>query len=435
MLFTHSEVIRTARARVADTTAFALADCNNFFVSCERVFCPKLNGRPVVVLSNNDGCVIARSNEAKALGIPMGIPFFQIRDQVKRHDIAVFSSNYALYQDMSDRVVSVLRQFATRSEIYSIDEVFLDLSAIEPSARRDYARAIQRTVQQLTGIPMSVGIGATKTLAKLANAEAKKQRDVVVLADEDLAGYLDKVAVEDVWGIGSRLGRQLRAWGMGTAGDLARASSAMLQSQFTVVTRRIAFELQGVACWQVDDFPEEDDRCDARKTVRVSRMFCHPTDDQEILREAMASFVSQACTRLRHNNLCARSAMIWAAPARHAGQPARSSFVSLGLATDDTRLVMSAALEALMQTIRRGEVYRKVGIVLHELSARDQRQEAFWDPSSAQLMQAVDGINTRWGRDTVKFASLGVRPERFRPTASCVSPRYTTVLADIPVVR
>ena len=276
---------------------FALADCNNFYASCERVFNPKLAGRPAIVLSNNDGCVVARSNEAKALGIAMGVPAFQIRHLIRKHDVQVFSSNYALYGDLSQRVMETLQQFSPEVEVYSIDEAFLNLSGFTNINLTDYGRRIRATVKQWTGIPVSVGIAETKTLAKIANHVAKRTEgtdgvfDFTAWPDRD--SVLARVLVEEVWGIGPNYARLLTQHGITTALGLRDADDHWIQKQMGVVGLRTVHELRGISCLPLEQCPPP------KQGITCSRSFGRPVTTLAEMREAVAAYTARAAEKLR----------------------------------------------------------------------------------------------------------------------------------------
>ena len=281
---------------------FALVDCNNFYASCEKLFDPRLAGVPVVVLSNNDGCVVARSAEVKALGIPMGVPWFRIRDQARRHGIVAFSSNYALYADMSNRVVEVLAQFSPDIEVYSIDESFLDVAGFEGTGLAEYGRQIRERVQRWLGLTVCVGIAPTKTLAKLANHCAKKNLagtagvcDFTIMPAADLDALLARIDVGEVWGVGRKLTPRLQAMGIGTVRDLRDADAETLRARFSVVLERTLRELRGTSCLALEDVVPD------RQQIICSRSFGERVHDLEALQEAVASYLSRAAEKLRQD--------------------------------------------------------------------------------------------------------------------------------------
>jgi DNA polymerase V len=421
---------------------FALVDCNNFYASCERVFQPRLEGRPIVVLSNNDGCVIARSEAAKALGIPMGAPFFKIERLARRSGVAVFSSNYALYGDMSRRVMQVLGRFAPRQEIYSIDECFLDLAEL-PWDLTPYAIDMARTVRKWTGIPVSVGIGPTKTLAKIANRLAKKggSPDGPVLdwsRLDDPAAALARVAVEDVWGIAGRWGQRLRRLGIEHAGSLRDADPKALRREFGVVVERIAWELRGVSCLALETVPP------LRKQIMVSRSFGIRLTAKEDLRAAIASFAARAGEKLRAQGLAAGALNVFVQTSPFDGRRpyyANAHTLAFAAPTQNTGALIRAARRGLDRIFRPGDEYQKAGVMLLDLAPAGRRQESLFaapeaaDPEhSARLMEALDRINRRHGRGALRYASEAVSDD-WRMRQRLKSPAYTTRWKELPEVK
>ncbi|NCA72208.1 MAG: Y-family DNA polymerase, partial [Sphingobacteriia bacterium] len=351
---------------------FALVDCNNFYASCERLFRPSLEGRPVVVLSNNDGCVVARSNEAKALGIPMGAPYFTYAEVLRRADAAVFSSNYALYGDLSRRVMQVLAGFAPRIEIYSIDECFLDLAGVrDPTA---LGLEIARTVRRWTGIPVAVGIAPTKTLAKLANRLAKKGQspagpvlDWSALPDQD--AVLGAVAVEDLWGIAARSGARLRALGIADALALREAHPKRLRETFGVVVERIARELRGQACLALDEVAPP------RRQVMVSRSFGAVVTEPAELRAAVTAFASRAGEKLRAQGLATPALTVFVQTNPFdTGRAFYANAATLGfpVPTQDSTALVRAATRGVERLFRAGDAYRKAGVLLPDVVPVEQ---------------------------------------------------------------
>jgi DNA polymerase V len=420
---------------------FALVDCNNFYASCERVFQPKLKGRPLVVLSNNDGCVIARSNEAKALGIPMGAPYFKIQTLARQDGVAVFSSNYALYGDMSRRVMQVLARFVPTQEIYSIDECFLDLAGL-PWNLAAYALDIARTVQQWTGIPVSIGIGPTKTLAKIANRLAKQGQsadgpvlDWTRLDDPDTA--LSKVSIEDVWGIAGRWGQRLRALGIGDAQALREADPKALRREFGVVIERIVWELRGVSCLPFEMVPPP------RKQILTSRSFGTRLTAYTDLRAAVVSFATRAGEKLRAQGLAAQALNVFVQTSPfNAARPyyANAATFTFETPAQDTGVLIRAALRGLERIFRSGPAYQKAGVLLLDLVPAGFAQGSLFaatsgDPSrSARLMEALDRINREFGRGTLRYASEAVS-DSWRMRARLKSPAYTTCWDELPSVK
>jgi DNA polymerase V len=409
-------------------TTFALVDCNNFYVSCERVFNPKLEGRPVVVLSNNDGVVVARSEEAKALGIGMAVPFFEVRDVIKKNGVKVYSSNYALYADFSRRVTSILAQFTPELEIYSIDEVFLNLSGFERTGLTDYGRRIVQTVKKWTGIPTSIGIAPTKVLAKAANRLAKKTKagggvlDFTVLSD--LSEPLSKIDVGDLWGVGPQSEKKLKERGIETALDLREASDKEILKLLGVVGQRIVFELRGVSCLTLGLARP------TRKSLVVSRSFGEKIETLAPLKEAVAEYASQAAERLRAERLCAGVLTVFAVT-RATDRPAEahSASAKFPAPTDNTLELIRAAGQGIEEIFRPGWSFRKTGVVLTGLVPADEAQADLFDGEKRErtrrLMQALDAVNGELGPGLLRFAGGGVK-QNWRMKSEHRSQRYTT---------
>jgi len=421
-------------------TVFALADCNNFYASCERVFDPSLAGRPIVVLSNNDGCIIARSAEAKALGIGMGLPFFQYEKALLRHGVAVFSSNYALYGDMSARVMSTLGRFTPNLETYSIDEAFLDLSGL-PGDLTAYAARIRETVLRWTGIPVSIGLGPTKTLAKLANRLAKDapgHNGVLDLTGpRDREAFLARVAVGDIWGIGRRHAARLDRYGVRTALQFSRLSRDFVQKHLTVTGLHTLLELQGVPCIDLETAPTP------KKSIISSRSFGRPVTTGTDMREAVAWHITRATEKLRRQKSLAGTILVSMQTNRFlTGEPQHEASDSLTLPMPSayTPELLAAGLSLADRLIRPGYRYKKVGVMLLGLEAEDTVQGSLLAPPEADssrrraLMDGIDRINAKWGRETVRPAATGLaRPWGMRQARR--SPRYTTCWAELPLVR
>jgi DNA polymerase V len=409
---------------------YALVDCNNFYASCERVFNPAIRTQPVVVLSNNDGCVIARSNEAKALGFKMGDPYFKVKTQLARHGVAVFSSNYALYGDMSQRVMQTLEQLAPTVEIYSIDEAFLELSGFAEEAMATLAARIRRTVRQWTGIPVSVGIGPTKTLAKAANRIAKQRPAACgvwsLLTPSSQHEALSQLPVGDVWGIGRQWSKLLESHGVTTALAFSEQSDAWLKKHFNVVGQRTAWELRGVPCIPIELAPPP------RKGIMVSRSFGRRLTEFQQVREALAAYVTRVGEKLRREHRHARQMMIFLHNSPFDGKEAfvsRQASFQLPHPTSDTAELIHHACEALGRIFCPGVHYSKCGVMLTELTPDTQNQGDFLDTRdtarSKQLMASVDAINRRMGRDTVFYAASGVKRD-WTMAATMKSHHFTT---------
>lgn len=416
---------------------FALADGNNFYCSCERVFNPRLERVPVLVLSNNDGCAIARSQEVKALGIKMGDPFFQIRDRLRQHHVEVFSSNYTLYGDMSRRVLATLREFSPNVEPYSIDESFLDLSGFNQFDLTAYGREIRGTVRQYTGIPNCVGIGPTKTLAKLANRTAK---DVPVLGGvcnlldaAERERILPTVPVSEVWGIGKASVTKLAALGIQTVAHFRDAEPGIIRKRLGVVGARTQLELRGISCLDLEEIEPQ------RKGMAVTRSFGHAVTEKPQMLEAIATHAARAGEKLRQRGLAAVTMMVFAHTNRHSGDPAYDGAAVCEPIepTDDTLELVGLAVQGVNRLWRDGFRYSKCGVILPDLVRKGARQRALFstiDPDKrARLMAAVDEINRENGRGTIFPAQCGIERE-WKMQANRKSPSYTTSLADLPNV-
>src|SRR3972149_3969523 len=421
-------------------SVLALVDCNNFYVSCERVFNPKLKGRPVVVLSNNDGCVVARSEEAKALCIPMGAPAFMYEGLFKTHKVETYSSNYTLYDDMSRRVMGTLAQFTPEIEFYSIDEAFLNLSGFSHLNLTEYAKEIKARVMKWTGIPISIGIGPTKTLAKLANKLAKKNPLCGWVMDitnhPRLDDFLQSVDVEDIWGVGRQYSRLLKRRGINTALDLKNASDVWVKKHMTIVGLRTVWELRGIPCIELEDLSEPN------KQIIRSRGFGRPVDNLAELREAVTFHTTRAAEKLREQKLIASHISTFIEINRfktEEPQYSKSAGCYLPEPTAYTPLLIKYALQCLDRIYREGFKFIRAGVVLIEIVPEDQIQLNLFVPSrplekDKSTMKAVDRINIKWGSNTIKYASSGLE-QSWRMKRAKLSPRYTTNWDEMLVVK
>jgi len=413
---------------------FALVDCNNFYASCERVFSPKLQGKPVVVLSNNDGCVVARSNEAKALGIGMGVPAFEVEDIIRKNGVEVFSSNYALYADMSSRVMQTLSSFTPDIEIYSIDEAFLNLAGFSRSLT-DYGIEIRRTVKQWTGMPVTVGTARTKTLAKIANRIAKKSAKANGVLDLTDCSCLDSVLagtpVEKVWTVGIKTALKLKAAGIKTALALRDADINWIKHKFGVVGVRTVYELRGISCYALEQNPP------AKKSITVSRMFGRPVESIEELKEAIANYASRAGEKLREQGLAAGVMTVYVTTSRFIkDRYFNSCTVEFAVATSDTIELIRNACRCMERLYRRGCAFKKCGIIFNGLVPENQIQKGLFDNvdrlKSQRLMRAIDTINARLNSPLL-WAAEGLEQSwevKFK-RRSC---RYTTRWDELPEV-
>lgn len=416
-------------------TLFALVDCNNFYVSCERVFNPGLEGKPVVVLSNNDGCIIARSNEAKALGIRMGEPYFRCKPLLERCRARVFSSNYGLYGDMSQRVMEILSRLEPEVEIYSIDEAFIRLPAASEETLRITGEKIRHTIRQYTGIPISVGFGPTKTLAKIANRMAKKNPEhrgvLAILPDSDIDSLLKNIEAGEVWGIGGRSAEKLAGQGIRTAYDLSRGNERWIRKHLSITGVRTMHELQGLSCFPLEESPPP------KHSIACSRSFGTPVNNLKEMREAAVSYVSRAAEKLRGQQRKAYCLTLYLTTSRfRTDQPqyANSKTMTLPCPSADTAELIEQAVRCLKELFRPGYAYQKVGVVLTDLIPEHIHQgNLFVAPrrNRDRLLQSLDRINQRWGKDTLQYASGGLtKPWHHKQTMK--SPSYTTNWREIP---
>lgn len=415
---------------------FALVDCNNFYASCEKLFFPSLEGKPVVVLSNNDGCVIARSDEAKALGIEMGVPIFEIPKIIEQNNVHVFSTNYALYGDISQRVMNTLTQLVPEIEIYSIDEAFMDLSFIPESELEAFGKRIKETVKKWTGISVSVGIGPTKTLAKLANhlAKANSNNGVLSLANIKLKDeYLKSAVVEEIWGVGKKYAKFFNKSNLYTAYDLQLADENRIKEKLGVVGQRIVLELRGIVCYPINENPE------TKKEICTSRSFGHPIETYDELEQATTSYVAKVAQKLRAGKSLARSLLIFIMTNKYASGPQYVNYkiVKLPEATNQTTELIHYARIALKALYRDGYKYKKSGVIVSELVPDTGIQKVLWEKQdrdkNQKLIGIIDKINQQAGIDKVKFAIQG-NEDGWKMRQHNLSPQYTTRWKDILVV-
>jgi DNA polymerase V len=415
---------------------FALIDCNNFYASCERLFRPDLRDKPIVVLSNNDGCVIARSNEAKALGIAMGEPFFKIKALCKQHKIYSFSSNYTLYGDLSHRVMSTIEREWPEVEVYSIDEAFLDLSSLPRENHYSFCQSLQKMILKETGIPTSIGIGPTKTLAKIANFICKKVLKIPVFnVTGEREFYLKQISVGDVWGIGRQWSKKLEKQGISTAFDLAIMDPHLIKKQFNVVMMRTAMELSGIPCAGLEE-------TQPKQNIMSSKSFGTMQTTYDSVSQSVSSHCARAVEKLRQQHSVAQSMYVFVHTNRFRedlAQHFQSIQVNFINPTDDIRIITKFAKRCLNRIFKSGYFYKKAGICLENLIPKDHRQlDIFHQPSdemlekTEHLMTVFDLINQKYGRSTIRLAAEGYsKPWAMR--AQLKSPAYTTRWTDLPV--
>jgi DNA polymerase V len=418
---------------------YALVDCNNFYASCERVFNPKVENVAVVVLSNNDGCVIARSNEAKLLGIKMGDPAFMIKDFLTKNNVAVFSTNFTLYGDMSERVMSTLKDFADEIEIYSIDEAFLDMHTFDQSTIYDYGITIRSTVKKWTGIPVSIGIARTKTLAKVANKVAKKNRQGpgVHLLDspEKINDALADLDVEDIWGVGRQHGKFLKNLGINTALNLTMQSDAWIKKHMTIMGLRTVKELRGVSCIPMELISPD------KKGILTSRSFGTAVTELDALREAIATFTASCAEKLRRQHSCAHCLMVFILTDRFKpSDPQYKSYkmVTLEVPSNNTLELVRYSLKALELVYRNGYKYKKAGVFVTEIVPDCQLQTSLFDTVDREkymdAISAMDTVNGIMGRDKVRLAVQGF-DRKWKLRQEKLSPCFTTNWRDLLTIQ
>ena len=392
------------------TKKIALIDCNSFYVSCERLFNPKIRKKPVVVLSNNDGCIVSRSNEAKALGIKMGEPYFKAKDIIVKNNVYVFSSNYSLYGDLSRRVMRTLKRFNSDIEVYSIDEAFIDLSNFPDNEVENVAQEIRSTVLQWTGIPTSIGIAKTKTLSKVANHIAKKKQSGVtsLIGVENIDPILEKVDINDVWGVGRQLTKFYHKNGIYNAKQLKNKSNTWIKKNSNVLGSRTAMELRGISCIDIEKTTSK------RKSCVVSRSFGQRVEKFQELKEAVAGYCLNASEKIRSESLIAKSITVFIRTSpfqSRFGHYSNSKTIDFPIATNNSIEIVKTALTALESIFKNGYRYQKAGVMLSNLSESTNSKNLFSsekDEKISCLMRSIDNTNYRYGRSTLSLASAGV---------------------------
>lgn len=421
---------------------YALVDCNNFFVSCERVFRPDLEGKPVVVLSSNDGCVVARSNEAKALGIPMGAPAFKFRDLFDRERVVRFSANFELYSDLSRRITSILTAVTPRTEVYSVDESFLDISQLIIPDYTPWGRELRARILRTVGVPVSVGIAPTKTLAKVGADYVKKHPehegtlDLATISPVEQATYLGKFPLEDLWGVGRRLGPRLRAEGLLTALDVRSLPFRRARQLMGLPGLQMVHELNGLPCHTLTPFNK------LNKTIMRSRTFGEDTHEAEPVAAAIASLAARATHELRQEGQLAQKAVLFLGTSKH--KPGYTSWyeeISFRMPTADSGKIISAALERFKVIYNSHQAYHRAGITLYDflpgrhlqIDLLDEISPTAHDASTAR-MAAIDAINTRFGRHRIHYAVEDLSA-RWEPKHQLRSPRYVSRWDELPVAE
>ena len=417
---------------------FALADCNNFFVSCERVFRPDLENKPVIVLSNNDGCAIARSNEAKALGIKMGDPLFKIRSLVQQHNITIFSGNMPLYADFSQRVRAVLRDHAPHIEVYSIDEAFLDLRGMEHNDLDAFAKTLSHECRRLTGIPVSVGVAPTKTLAKIASKLCKQYPKLrggcFMYRPQDIEKVLRKYPIEEVWGIGRRHAPRLKEMGIATAYDFRSLTEEWVRKRMGITGVRTWRELQGIPSIEFEHIAQP------KQSICNSRSFSTEIYDLRELTEQIAKFAALTAEKLREQNSLCRQITIFAATNRFRSDEVQqygNILIPFTEPTNSSLLIVHAAREAVREIFVGGNGYKRAGVIASQITAMEGTMRSMFNDAEQEqhrrLMQAIDSINRTSGDNTIVVASQGLNA--IKSNSEHRSPRYTTRWEDIPIAK
>jgi len=418
----------------------ALVDCNSFYCSCEKLFRPDLQGKPVGVLSNNDGCFVSRTNELKAIGVKMGEPYFKVKRLCDKNKAVVFSANFSLYTNISSRVMACLANFTPKMEIYSVDEAFLDLEGFEEKSLTEYGVKIKQTVYRNTGIPVSVGIGPTKVLAKIANKIAKKSKDsngVVTLQtkqQQDIA--LHKTLVQDIWGIGKQRAKKLNNYNIITAKDFRDfKNTSVIQKLLTNVGRQIQDELKAIPCFEVNT------KSPPKKEIISSRTFGSPVHSIEGLQKAIANFTTIAGEKLRQQDSVCSQVQVWIRtnPFKNIDQYFGASGFKFNCHTSDTRKLIKGAFKVLQEIYKPGHEYQKASIKISNIVDKQQAQLSFFEENDSEqsetLMSTMDTINQRDGTNTVKIAACGVDNHSWKMRQRMKSPRFVTGWTELPKVK
>lgn len=413
---------------------FALVDCNNFFVSCERVFNPSINNKPTLILSSNDGCAISRSQEVKDMGVPMGIPYFKMKNNYDMSKIAIFSTNFKLYRDMSDRVMNIIQEFSNEMEVYSIDEAFIDLTNVKYPKK--FCEDLHVKIKQYTGIPVSIGIAPTKTLAKLANRIAKDDKTVVcqIENNEELINLLKETSVGKIWGIGSNTSLSLSKFGISYAFDLTNQSEQWIRKNFGIGLLRISRELKAESCLSMESIKEP------RKSIISSRSFGKPVSDYKTLFQSVSHHVANSAQQMREEGSAAKFLSITISTNRFVNTPQhyQTESIVLDKPVSDTIELTKIANKILKSMYEDGFEYKKTGVSLGDFVPINscQSEDLFGQKTfeTESLMKSIDSLNLIYGKGTVKLASEGV-DKKWAPSTRFISGEFTTSWNDIPKVN
>ena len=414
---------------------YALVDCNNFYASCERVFQPQYNGKPVVILSNNDGCVIARSYEAKALGIPMGAPEFKFRQQLKEHNVKVFSSNYALYDDLSNRVMKILENYTPNVEVYSIDEAFLNFNGMKIVDFHDYGLQMKKRVQKWLSMPICVGFAETKALSKVANKIAKKYQErtagvYVIDNEEKRIKALKWTKIEDVWGIGYQLTKKMKAKNILTAYDFTLPhNESYIKKEMGVVGIRLKYELEGKSVLEMEE-PKD------KKNIAVTRSFDGNISTLDQMKERVSTFATVCAEKLRKQNSCCYSVILYLRKDKYKVERQRYNFYkmeTLPFASNSNITLSSVAVKMLTEMFEEGEIYKKAGIIVTQIIPQDQKQFDLFEeenPKHQKLMKVIDDFHKKTGERKIRLGNQDLQ-RTWKMRQNHLSKKYTTDIKDI----